>query len=161
MPLCIQLRDLDNGPIRLCGTLPLKELELGDLGEVLRGTAPLRYDLRVELVSERVLASGELCLDLEADCVRCLKPIPVEVRLAEWQGILPLSGEEAVPVVDDSVDLTPPLREDIFLALPQHPLCDLRCGGLLQAPARPADLPTGTIAGESSSVWDALNKLQF
>lgn len=161
MPLWVNLRDLDAGSIRLSGTLPSKELELGDLGEVLRATAPLEYDLRVERLSGQLVVVGELRLALEADCVRCLKVFPTEVRLTEWQGIYPMTGDEAVPVIDDCVDLTPPLREDIFLALPQHPLCDLRCGGLLQAPARPADLPTGTIAGESSSVWDALNKLQF
>jgi uncharacterized metal-binding protein YceD (DUF177 family) len=54
--------------------------------------------------------------------------------------------------------LTPYLREDILLALPQHPLCEPECGGL-KLPARAKD-PEKT-AGNTASAWDALDKLKL
>ena len=48
-------------------------------------------------------------------------------------GHLPLEGEEAVSVVNDCVDLTPYVREDILLEFPQHPLCEPECRGLRNA----------------------------
>ncbi len=63
-----------------------------------------------------------------------------------------------MPVDNDLVNLTPYLREDILLALPQHPLCEPECGGL-KLPARAKD-PEKT-AGKTASAWDALDKLKL
>ena len=73
---------------------------------------------------------------------------------------MPLSGEDKVEVVNDSVDLTPHIREDILLAFPQHPLCKAGCKGLPGA---------GSVQGkkgrkkadEPSSAWSELDKLKF
>ena len=73
---------------------------------------------------------------------------------------LPLVGEDAVPVTNDCVDLTPFLREDILLTLPQHPLCKPDCRGLSQFAAGGASGQTSqTNAG--ASAWAALNKLKL
>jgi len=62
--------------------------------------------------------------------------------------------------VGDCVDLTPFLREDILLTLPQHPLCKPDCRGLSQFAAGGASGPTSqTNAG--ASAWAALNKLKL
>ena len=42
---------------------------------------------------------------------------------------MPLEGEEKANVINDLVDLTPYLREDIVLAFPQHPLCRPNAAG--------------------------------
>jgi hypothetical protein len=49
--------------------------------------------------------------------VRCLEPFEYELRL-ESVLRLALEGEDAVTLVDESVDLTPHIREDSLLALP-------------------------------------------
>lgn len=161
MPILVHLRQLDKGEVLLQGELSPEELDLQLSNEVMRVKGALQFDLTADHLEAGVLVGGELRLCLEADCVRCLKTFTLEFRKDDWQCLLPLEGEDSVPIVDDSVDLTPWVREDILLELPQHPLCDTRCGGFLQAPATQADSPGGSTLGESSSAWDALNKLNL
>ena len=56
------------------------------------------------------------------------------------------------------MNFTPHIREDILLALPQHPLCEPECGGL-KLPARAKDPEKA--AGNTASAWDALDKLKL
>jgi uncharacterized protein len=107
------------------------------------------------------LASGKLRITLDCECVRCLKPCKKTIEINDWSTILPLVGEEAVPVVNDCVDLTPFIREDTLLAFPQHPLCKTECSGLLKATdlvsaPSPVDEP-----GAKFSAWAELNKLKL
>jgi len=161
MPILVHLRQLEKGEVCLQGEISAEELDLQLSQEVLRVKGPLAFDLSADRLEAGVLVGGTLHLFLEADCVRCLKTFTLEFRKDDWQCLLPLEGEDRVPIVDDSVDLTPWVREDILLELPQHPLCDTRCGGFLQASATQADSPGGSTLGESSSAWDALNKINL
>ncbi len=86
---------------------------------------------------------GQLQLTLECECVRCLRPFQNHLVLKRWACHLPLLGEEKVLVVDDCVDLTPWLREDILLAYPQHPLCEPKCSGLLKKQTGQMKTPVG------------------
>jgi uncharacterized metal-binding protein YceD (DUF177 family) len=61
-------------------------------------------------------------------------------------------------VENDCVDLTPYLREDIFLALPQHPLCATDCQGLLGEFGRKTSTPSGK---DRTSPWGELDKLDL
>jgi uncharacterized metal-binding protein YceD (DUF177 family) len=56
------------------------------------------------------------------------------------------------------VNLTPYIREDILLALPQHPLCEPECGGL-KPPASLKD--PGEMSEKASSAWSELDKLKL
>ena len=47
-----------------------------------------------------------------------------------WYGLSYGQGDDKALVVNDCLDLTPYVREDILLALPLHPLCGSDCGGL-------------------------------
>jgi uncharacterized protein len=67
---------------------------------------------------------------LSCECARCLQPFECELVLNEWALHLPLSGEDKVSVENDSIDLTPFVREDMLLEFPQHPLCKPNCAGL-------------------------------
>jgi uncharacterized protein len=82
------------------------------------------------------------------------------VELPDFAAHLPLEGEDAVVVVDDCVDLTPYLREDILLTLPQHPLCKPDCRGLSQLAAGGASGQT-TQTNAGASAWAALNQLKL
>jgi len=67
-----------------------------------------------------------------------------------------------VPVLNDCVDLTPSVREDILLEFPQHPLCDRECRGLLNASVGKREKTDNTGQNEADiSAWAELNKLKL
>ena len=159
MPLLVNLRHLEEHELSLKGELPVAELELDLKDDMCQAKKPLEYDFEVQEMEHELLIRGELRLRLQCECVRCLKPFRQWLELPAWEAIVPLEGEEKVPVVNDLVDLMPPIREDILLALPQHPLCRQECTGL---PLKNAKLSSGTSqTAETSSAWAELNKLKF
>ena len=162
MRLTVNLHHLEKGPLHLQGEMPASELELADLDEMVRPTKPLRYDLEVTLQEHGLLVQGRLEMSVDCECVRCLTSFELRLELADWSGLLPWEGEDKVLVSNDSVDLTPFVREDIVLALPQHPLCGPECSGLsarLPAGGRPSCGASQTPDG--SCAWAELNKLKF
>ena len=160
MPLTLSLRQIQTEPLELSGELPATDLTLDPVDPALHFPHPLEYELTATLLGDAVLVQGELRLAIECECVRCLKRFDFELELADFAAHLPLTGEDAVPGVEDCVDLTPFLREDILLTLPQHPLCKPDCRGLSQLAAGGASGQTSqTNAG--ASAWAALNKLKL
>ena len=166
MGLTVNLRHLEARNLRLEGELPVEELDIDTRDEVIQLEGPLRYDLEVQKLDSSLLVQGQLGMTLSCQCVRCLKPFQHRLELRDWTIDVPLQGDEAVPVINDCVDLTPLLREDILLEFPQHPLCQAECRGLLDPTVGKAKNKTGgtgkseTEAG-SSSTWAELNKLKF
>jgi uncharacterized metal-binding protein YceD (DUF177 family) len=162
MPLLVNLRHLQAHEINLKGELPTAELELGLKDDMCQAHEPLRYKIEVQQVENEILARGELSLTLKCECVRCLKPFEYTLNLPNWAALLPLEGEEKVPVDNDCADLTPYLREDILLEFPQHPLCETECRGLPAketGKAKKAAKPDDSI--QEPSAWADLDKLKF
>jgi uncharacterized protein len=161
MPLLVNLRHLEAHNLKLHGQLALGELDIETLDETIQLSEPLQYDIDVQKLEGSLLLQGRLTLFLQCECVRCLKPFSYTLDLNSWTLHLPLKGEDAIPVVNDCVDLTPSIREDILLAFPQHPLCDPECCGL-PADARMAKHTSSAGRPEHGSpAWDELNKLKF
>jgi uncharacterized metal-binding protein YceD (DUF177 family) len=165
MGLTVNLRHLEAHNLRLEGELAVEELDIDTRDEVIRLHRPLRYALEVQKMDHSLLIQGRLGMTLSCQCVRCLKPFEHELELRQWTIDVPLQGDEAVPVVNDCVDLTPLLREDILLEFPQHPLCNPECRGLPDPSVGKAKNKTGG-TGKSeneagSSAWAELNKLKF
>jgi len=160
MPLVVNLRQLESEPQDLSGELPAADLALERPDETLHLTHPLEYELTATLIDDAILLQGTLRLPMECDCVRCLKRFSFSLELSEFAAHLPLVGEDAVPVVDESVDLTPFLREDILLTLPQHPLCKPDCRGLSQLAAGGAS-GTNPQTNAGASPWAVLNELKL
>jgi uncharacterized metal-binding protein YceD (DUF177 family) len=158
MPLTINIRHIENKDLQFKGELPVEELELDLHDDVVQTDGPLAYDLGAESLDGAILVRGELSLPLEFTCVRCLKKFKRSLALEDWICHVPLTGEDAVPVSNDLVNLTPLVREDILLALPQHPLCEPECGGL-KLPARAKD--PGIVLEKAPSAWDELDKLKL
>ena len=158
MPLTFNLHHIEAKDLALEGELPSEELELDLHDEVIHPAGPLKYDLEVQRIEGAALVQGELILPLEFDCVRCLKKFKRSLEIENWVCHLPLIGEDAIPVDNDLVNLTPYLREDILLALPQHPLCEPECGGL-KVPASVKG--PGRASEKVSSAWDELDKLKL
>ena len=160
MALIINLRALDRDEIFLKGELPVAELDIETRDEMMVITKPLTYDLQAQDLDGSLLVRGDVLLVLDCECVRCLKPFEYRVELPDWACLLPLSGEDAVKVDGDSVDLTPILREDILLELPQHPLCKKSCGGLKKPTVgKTKNIRTGD--DKTLSTWADLDKLKF
>lgn len=158
MPLTFNIHHLDRKDLRLEGELSVEELELELRDDLLRPAGPLSYDLDAEEMDGAALIRGSLRLPLLCTCVRCLKEFSDVLELAGWTCHLPLKGEDAVPIANDLVNLTPYIREDILLALPQHPLCEPECGGL----KLPASVKgPGETSEKTSSAWAELDKLKL
>jgi uncharacterized protein len=159
MPVIVNLRHLATREISLKGELPVAELDLEVHDELIRVTKPVGYDLEVEKLDDHLLVQGALRVPLECECVRCLKKFTRELILNPWTLHLPLEGDDAVSVDNDSVDLTPFMREDILLEFPQHPLCKPDCVGL-----KPKTGKSKKIADKvepKPSAWTELNKLKL
>jgi uncharacterized protein len=106
--------------------IPEEGLELsGEIGEDIfqlppdhpQPAGPVRYDLHVEIVGETVVVRGSLEADFEMSCVRCLDPFRFRVHLPDALFAEEIEGQE-------TIDLTESVREDILLALPDHPHCE-------------------------------------
>ncbi len=162
MPLLINLRHLEEHDQAFQGEISAEELDIDTRDQVIAVHHPLKYDLQVQMLQEGLLVHGALSVKLDCQCVRCLKSFQQNLQLPEWSLHLPFQGEDAVRVVNDCVDLTPFLREDILLEFPQHPLCDRDCCDLPTtdlgkgAKTKDSDQEQG-----SSSAWAELNKLKL
>jgi uncharacterized protein len=159
MPLTVNLRHLEAREIHLNGKLSLIELDLDVRDELIHVTKPVGYDIEVEKLDDAILVQGELRVELECECVRCLKKFTHELNLEDWTLHLPLEGDDAVAVDNDCVDLTPFVREDILLEFPQHPLCKPDCDGLKTKNGKVAKIADK--AEPKTSAWTELNKLKL
>ena len=159
MSLQFHLRQLQEKSLFLQGEISGTDLGIDALDELIHVPKPLVYDLEVQLLEDAVLVQGTLTLKLKCECVRCLKPFSHTLELENWACHLPLEGEDKVEVINDSVDLTPQIREDIVLAFPQHPLCKPDCGGLI-VPKKKGK-KTSADATPATSAWAALDQLKL
>lgn len=157
MSLKVNLRHLDEHDVHLKGELPVADLDLGVKDDLIRMEKPLVYDLTVEQLHDSLLVQGSLKLILDCECARCLKAYKHKLFLEGWALHLPLEGEDKVSIVNDSVDLTPFIREDMLLEFPQHPLCKPECAGIKQKKVR----PSADDDKDSPSPWGELDKLKL
>jgi len=158
MPVTVNLRHLEDKSVQLDGEVSPEELDFGKADEMIEVKEPLEYALKVERSGNNLLVHGDLHLLLDCQCVRCLRPFKYQVDLDPYDTSVPLEGEEKALVVNDLVDLTPYLREDILLAFPQHPLCEADCD---RVPELQHSKSVSTSAQGQKSAWDELNKLKL
>lgn len=81
-------------------------------------TSPLSYRLYVTIEKAEILILGQLQLFGTSPCARCLEELPIEIHLNKFTMLIPLQKQ-------DTIDLTEALKEDILLALPSYPKCEL------------------------------------
>ncbi|GAA1682573.1 YceD family protein [Fodinicola feengrottensis] len=130
--------------------------------------ALLDLDLRLEVVSEGVYASGTVTAPLAGECGRCLEAIDTEVVVdVQELFVFPDSttaettDEEELPrLKDDTIDLEEVVRTAIVLALPPNPLCQPDCAGLCpDCGGRWDDLPDDHSHDLADPRWAALQAL--
>jgi len=150
----VNLRHLEEQSVSLDDAMTPDELEIGIEDNLVHVNEPLHYALEVQQMEDSLLVQGTLKLTLDCECARCLKPFHYQLNFDAWTAHIPLQGEEKAAIVNDVVDLTPYVREDIVLAFPQRPLCGPDCKGL----------PGGDASEKSpltSNPWAELNKLKL
>ncbi|MDZ4789404.1 MAG: DUF177 domain-containing protein [Blastochloris sp.] len=149
----ILITDLrDEQGIDLKGTLDPAGYELS-CGQGDQWTA-IDYLLRADRMGNECLVTGSLTAKLQVACSRCLEPLPYQIQIPDFQHTLEITNEE-------SIDLTPLIREDILLNFPIAASCQLAVGN--KCPY------TGVVYKEDDhgfadkrrdDVWAALEKLK-
>jgi len=133
----INLRDIREEGQDFRGELAEDIFQLGENQP--KAAGPVRYEVRAEIVDETLIVRGTLDADFEMNCVRCLDPFVFNVHVAEALYAEEIEGRE-------TIDLTDSVREDILLALPDHPHCEeaspprnCPAQGLFEAPGDQAE----------------------
>lgn len=160
MPLLVNLRHLERHDVELAGELPVADLDLDLRDEMIEVRHPLKFQLVVQGLTDGLLIRGRLSLPLDCRCVRCLRHFVQKLDWPDWSCLIPLAGEEAVARDGDTVDLTPFLREDILLELPQHPLCNPDCCGF-KPPLHSKPKVKSPDDAKTPSAWVMLDKVKF
>ena len=148
----VHLRQIPPDGLHLEGDAKGVELDAGE--GYLNPLGPVRYKLDIGLSGTGLFATGTLEVDLELECVNCLTKFKYPLRVEDFALQTELSGEE-------TVDLTPFMREDILLSLPHYPRCDWDgrkvCAGALEFKSKAApdaEPPPAAVA------WSELDKLK-
>ncbi len=128
------------------------ELEPGSVAEIL---TPIHYSLLVELLPGELVVRGSLSCRAAFGCGRCAKRFETPIRVADFLRV------REYRELTEAMDLTPDMREDMILALPNYPVCSPGCRGL--CPQCGADWNEKTCScrppGENQT-WDALDQLK-
>jgi uncharacterized protein len=147
----IHLQQIPESGVHLEGQEPGDILELNDPA-ILR-LQNVAYAVSVHLEKNDVLVTGQLSIELELECVSCLRPFHYLLKVPDFVYQTATAGS-------DTIDLTRAMREDILLALPSHPRCDWDghsvCPGLrVEKGTSIESIP------EAPNAWDALDELNL
>lgn len=118
----------------------------------------------LESISDGVVVTGQVAAPWTAECRRCLDPMVGEVEVSLRELYEDDADEEAeiLPIVDEHVDLEPPVRDAVMLALPLAPLCSEACQGL--CPTCGTNRNEGAcdcVVDTGDPRWAALSELTF
>ncbi len=162
MPVTVNLRLLDeeDESLQMEGDLPVEDYGTDLVDVLMQFAEPLHYALTVDKQPEGILVQGTVSAKLACQCARCLKRFTLPIEIDDFAALVPLTGEGALTREGDFGDLTPFLREDIYLRLPANPLCKPECRGMARkASTRDSRLEVTT--GESPTPWAALDQLKL
>ncbi len=102
--------------------------------------AGARFEGRLEPAGDGYLLRGTLRGEMRVPCARCLEPAPVTIDAPMTVSFVereqPAEGEEAdsedevVSFEHGVIDLGPPIRDEILLAVPMTATCRPDCAGI-------------------------------
>jgi len=146
----VNLRQIpEGGSFHFEGEEDTKNLGLEEAGAT--PLAPLSFSLDCGISDGGFFATGRLAVDLKLRCVACMEPFEMKLEVYPFAMQKELDGREAV-------DLEPEIREDIQLAVPAYPRCDVE--GRKTCPASFPAAPAEAFQPPSDAAWDALDKLK-
>lgn len=150
--------------LRWPGSQAVAQLDepMSDLATSAAAASHVRGALVVDAMSDSLSVTGELTVDWQGDCRRCLGDAEGSCTV-DFQEIFerrPVEGE-TFQLTDDTVDLEPMVRELVMLGLPLAPLCGDDCRGPAPEafPALPEVDEEPTPSGDPR--WAALDALVF
>jgi uncharacterized metal-binding protein YceD (DUF177 family) len=111
----IHLQQIPESGVHLGGQETADILDLND--PVIQPLQNVSYSLFVQVEKNNLLVTGQLSLELEVECVSCLRRFHYPLIVPDFLYETATEGRE-------TIDLTPAIREDILLVLPSHPRCD-------------------------------------
>ena len=167
--LNLSLTALAREPVRLREQIPPDDPLWNDAG--FRLLSPLQIDLEGRFVGEGVLVRGEVEAEIDAECRRCLTPVPIRIRDTVDLLFEPLSAEDEadlggeiypLPERGDTLELGEAIREQLLLRIPNFVVCSEDCRGL--CPQCGAELNKTTcecVPEEAPSPWTALKNVKF
>jgi len=117
-----------------------------------KAAGPVHYSLDVGLSGGGLFATGRVAVPVEMTCVACLQPFVYEAVSDPFAAQVEIEGRELV-------DLTPAVREELLLALPNHPRCDVLSGHT--CPYHGSEASGGGAQENAQSAWDQLDKLKI
>lgn len=142
---------------------------------------PIDVDLKIESVSEGVLASAHIESIAEGECGRCLDKLEFDIS-EDFQELFEYEEDkrhgkknkskksdpededdelEVRQMVGDDIDLDGPIRDAIILNLPQNPLCKPDCKGLCpDCGEKLENLPADHAHEKVDARWAALGDLK-
>lgn len=117
-------------------------------------------DVRLEGLHDGILISAEVETEATGECVRCLDPVQIPVRV-EFQELFAYSPTEELEfsVHDNHVNCEPLVRDAVVLSLPFQPLCDDDCLGLDPESGEKLTEPRAQTAESIDPRWAALEAL--
>jgi uncharacterized metal-binding protein YceD (DUF177 family) len=161
----ISLDRLSDGPVEWSGPFGA-DRDVWDLEGVRLAGEP-RVVLRIEETGDgAVRLRGQLEVEIEQECRRCLDPARSQVMIE-----LDLRFDPEIEVEDEAdtvyaldpqaaeLDLLPALREELLLALPEFPLCREGCRGLCPTcGGNRNEVPCDCRNEATDPRWDALKE---
>src|SRR3954447_590443 len=100
----IHLQQIPEGGVHLEGQETADILELND--PAIRPLQNVTYSLFAQLEKNNVLVTGQLSLELELECVSCLRHFHYPLNVSDFLYETAVEGRE-------TINLTPAVREDI------------------------------------------------
>lgn len=121
---------------------------------------PLAYDLTVQLFGKELFVSGKISAPFEFTCVRTLQPFVKTVEIDGYAATIEIEDQSIVDISDE-------LREEIILAFPAYPRCDMAdepmpCeinSSYLDVDKHPQERVNTSRTDGNAGVWDALDSL--
>ncbi len=123
MAIIIQPWRIPEEGMEIEGEEPSEVLSLESDG-LIKAEGPLRYDLRLQYVTNELIVSGTVQARMAFSCSRCAEIVVLDVSDPGFM------ATRTVINLHDTVDLTDEVRESIILAFPGYPLCRMDCRGL-------------------------------
>jgi uncharacterized protein len=159
------LRELARGPVETRADLPTTDGLFAGLDFAL--AEPVRVTGRLQPAGEgRFYWHAKLAARVTEMCRRCLEPVQVtveaDVKALFTQDPDALDDPDSYPLPPDAteIDVTPAVREELILAVPQYVVCRDDCRGL--CPRCGHDLNAGSCgcAPATDLRWQALAALK-
>jgi uncharacterized protein len=173
--LFLSIQELELRKVRFDEEFPAGEIEFGE--DQLKQLGTLHAEGEAELLSNtlgEIRIRGQLKVELEVPCDRCLEPVryPVDGPFDLFYRPTPKAplahevaideGESQIGFYEDGgIELSEVLREHILLSLPMHQICSDQCGGI--CPICGLNRNTGTCNCSQEKVddrWAALRELR-